>query len=101
MAGDSGAQTTTDHERIRAWAQRHGGVPATVRDTSDKRGPGVLTLDIVGYGAGEEDLEHIDWEVWFEKFEEEQLAFLHQDEKADGEESTFFKLVRRDSTDAS
>lgn len=95
MAGDSDTEAITDHERIRAWAERHGGVPATVRGTQDD-GPGVLTLDMVGYGAGEEDLEHIDWDAWFDKFEESGLAFLAQDEKSSGEESTFFKLIRRE-----
>lgn len=89
--------TTTDHGEIRAWAEARNAVPATARGTQEADGsPGVLTLDVVGYGADEDDLEHISWEEWFEKFEESDLAFLHQDEKSDGETSTFFKLVSRD-----
>lgn len=34
----------------------------------------------------------------FRKFDENELAFLYQDEKASGEGSTFFKLVRRDGS---
>lgn len=89
--------TTTDHDQIRRWAEERDAVPATARGTQESDGsPGVLTLDLVGYGADEDDLEHIDWDEWFEKFEESNLAFLYQDTKEDGETSTFFKLVSRD-----
>jgi hypothetical protein len=99
MASDSDTRATTDHDEIRRWAEEHDGVPATARGTSDAGGPGVLTLDIEGYGAGEDQLEHIDWDAWFDKFEESELAFLYQAQKASGEDSTFFKLVSRDATD--
>ncbi|MFA9428802.1 hypothetical protein [Egicoccus sp. AB-alg2] len=93
----SDSTTTTDHDTIRAWAQARNAVPATPRGTQEDDGsPGVLTLDVQGYGADEEDLEHVDWDAWFEKFESANLAFLYQEEKADGETSTFFKLVSRE-----
>lgn len=94
--GDTRA--TTDHRQIRAWADERQATPATVRGTGED-GPGVLTLDLLGHGADEEDLEHLDWDTWLDKFEESKLAFLHQEEKASGEPSTFFKLVSRDSVD--
>lgn len=100
MAGNSDTRATTDHNKIRAWAEQHDGVPSTVRATKTDGEPGVLTLDILGYGADEEDLEHIDWDTWFEKFEESDLAFLYQHEKTNGEDSTFFKLVDRRTVDA-
>lgn len=100
MAGNSDTRATTDHNRIRAWAEQHDGVPATVRRTTEDGEAGVLTLDILGYGADEEDLEHIDWDAWFEKFDDSGLAFLYQHQKTTGEDSTFFKLVSRDSVDA-
>lgn len=89
------ARRTTDHDEIRAWAERHGAVPAAVTDTIDGDDPGVLTMDVEGFGAGEESLQHLDWSDWFAKFDEAGLALLYQDRKADGEESTFFKLVDR------
>jgi hypothetical protein len=55
----------------------------------------VLRIDFPG-GAGEEDLEPISWDEWFKTFDEQGLALLYQDRKADGEDSTFAKLVRRD-----
>jgi alkylation response protein AidB-like acyl-CoA dehydrogenase len=94
MAGE--AKTTTDPETIRSWVESHGGRPARVRGTGDDDDPGILRVDFPG-GAGDESLEPISWDEWFEKFRERGLAFLYQDEKAGGEDSTFFKLVRRES----
>jgi hypothetical protein len=90
----SETRQTTDHDEIRRWVEEHGGKPAMVRGTGDDGDAGVLRIDFPG-GAGEEQLEHISWDEWFDKFEEEKLAFLYQERKADGEDSTFFKLVRR------
>lgn len=39
--------------------------------------------------------EPIAWEEWFERFDEEGLCFLYQEEKVGGDMSTFFKLVLR------
>ena len=90
----SDTRTTTDHEEIRRWAEEHGGQPARVRGTGNEDDPGLLRIDFPG-GAGEDQLEHISWDEWFQKFDENNLAFLYQERKATGEDSTFFKLVKR------
>jgi hypothetical protein len=90
----SETRTTTDHEEIRRWVEEHGGVPAKVRGTGSGDDPGVLRIDFPG-GAGEDRLEHISWDEWFRKFDEEGLAFLYQAEQAEGADSTFSKLVSR------
>lgn len=92
MAGES--KTTTDHDTIRRWAEERDGSPASVAGTGEGGEPGVLRIDFPG-GAGEDQLNHISWDEWFRKFEENKLAFLYQDEKKSGEGSTFFKLVSR------
>jgi hypothetical protein len=74
--------------------EEHGGKPARVRGTGDDNDPGLLRIDFPG-GAGEDQLEHISWDEWFQKFDENNLAFLYQETKATGEDSTFFKLVKR------
>jgi hypothetical protein len=89
------SKTTTEHDEIRRWVEERGGRPAKVRGTERGDDAGVLRIDFPG-GAGEEELEPISWEEWFEQFERRDLAFLYQEEKASGEGSTFFKLVRRD-----
>jgi hypothetical protein len=90
----SDTRTTTDHDEIRRWVEEHDGKPAIVRGTEGD-GSAVLRIDFPG-GAGEEQLEHVSWDQWFEIFDSNDLAFLYQERKADGEDSTFFKLVRRD-----
>jgi hypothetical protein len=90
----SQTRTTTDHDEIRRWVDEHGGKPASVRGTEDGDGAGVLRVDFPG-GAGEDQLEPISWDEWFRKFDESNLAFLYQEQKASGEDSTFFKLVSR------
>ena len=90
----SESRTTTDHDEIRRWVEEHDGKPASVRGTEAGDEAGVLRIDFPG-GAGEEALEHISWEDWFEKFDASNLAFLYQERKAGGDDSTFFKLVNR------
>ncbi|HYC00076.1 MAG TPA: hypothetical protein VEC57_13160 [Candidatus Limnocylindrales bacterium] len=90
----SQAQSTTDHETIRQWAEERGGKPATVRGTGKGDDAGILRIDFPGY-SGEDTLEEIDWDTFFEKFDESDLEFLYQDETDDGGKSRFFKFVRR------
>src|SRR3546814_8188279 len=78
----SQAVKTTDHDEIREWAEERGGRPAVIR-TKGRKG-GVLRID---FGEPEDDLEEIEWEEFFEIFDDANLAFLHQDETGDGDES--------------
>ena len=82
------AQTTTDHDAIRKWAEARNGRPARVKGTGDAEDAGLLRLD---FGEPEESLEEITWEDFFRTFEESELAFLYEDEP----ENRFNKLVRR------
>ncbi|HET6628113.1 MAG TPA: hypothetical protein VFG63_17120 [Nocardioidaceae bacterium] len=92
MASES--HTTTDHDEIRAWVEKHDGKPASVKGTESGDATGVLRIDFPG-GAGADELERVSWDDWFAKFDENDLAFLYQEHKASGEDSTFFKLVSR------
>lgn len=89
------ARTTTNHGQIRRWAEQRGGRPAIVKGTQRGEKPGILRIDFPGY-SGEDTLEHVAWEDWFEVFDDSRLAFVHQDETADGKPSRFNKLVSRD-----
>lgn len=75
--------------------------PAICPDRLIRRVPGgviggetPLRFDFPG-GAGDESLEQISWDEWFEKFDSQGLALLYQEKKASEEGSTFFKLVNR------
>lgn len=90
------SQTTTNHKEIRKWADERGAKPACVRGTGGKNDVGILRLDFPGY-TGEDKLQPISWDDWFEKFDERKLALVYQEETADGEQSNFNKLISRDN----
>ena len=93
--GSGSAEATTDHGTIRDWVEARGGFPATVKGTArGDQHAGLLRIDFPGF-SGERSLEHVEWDEWFEKFDESKLTFLCQAKTSDGEESRFFKLVRR------
>ncbi len=93
----SETRTTTDHDEIRQWVEEHDGSPAVVRGTERKNSRGVLRFDFPG-GAGEDQLEHVSWDEWFDAFDDNKLAVLYQVQKSSGEDSTFAKLVNRDNS---
>jgi len=95
----SEAKVTTDHVEIQTWVEARGGHPARVKGTEDEGGSGVLRIDYPGY-SGEERLEPISWNEFFEGFEGNKLAFLYQEETQTGAESRFSKLIDRDSVEA-
>src|SRR6185437_2634461 len=97
MAGSS--QTTTNHDEIKRWVEERGGHPATVKDTTHGDEAGLLRIDFPGY-SGKDRLEPIAWDEFFQKFDEKHLAFLHQDETADGKQSRFCKLVSQQTASA-
>jgi len=88
------ATTTTDHKTIRKWVEDRGGSPATVKETGGAE-PGILRIDFPG-GAGDESLQPVSWDDFFDKFDQERLAFLHQDTTDDGKLSRFCKFVARE-----
>ena len=61
-----------------------------------KGSSGVLLIDYPGY-SGTQTLEAISWDEFFQGFEENELAFLYEDEKKAGSQSRFSKLINRDS----
>lgn len=98
MATDHTSHATTDHDTIREWAETRGGRPAHVPETSDHDDAGLLRIH---FEEGSDDsLEVISWDAFFDKFEEENLAFLYQDETKEGDTSRFFKIVDRSTAEA-
>ncbi len=92
MAGES--KTTTDHDTIRSWVEERGGRPARVMRTGSDGDAGLLRIDFPGRGD-DDALEEIDWDAFFQAFEDNDLAFLYQEETKEGDESRFSKLVSR------
>jgi hypothetical protein len=94
MSGES--HTTTDHETIRKWVEKRGGLPAAVEGTGNEQEPGILRISFSDTHSKDSKLSTIGWDDFFEKFEEEKLAFLYQDKTKDGKVSRFFKFVNRE-----
>jgi hypothetical protein len=84
------AISTTDHDRIRSWAEMRNGRPARI----DADEPGDILL--IDFGDEEPEPRPIDWDEFFTIFEERRLAFLHQDTTENGSFSRFGKFVPRD-----
>ena len=88
----------TDHEEIRRWAEERRAVPACVRGTGGDADTGMIRLDFPGY-SGEESLQEISWDDWFEKFDANGLALIVQDTTPGkpNQQSNFNKLISRES----
>lgn len=77
----STAVETKDHKTIRKWVEERGGRPAQVKGTG-----GMLRVE---FDKSEENLDPIDWDRFFEIFDERGLRFLYSPEK----DNRFNKLV--------
>jgi hypothetical protein len=88
----SEAQSTTDHEEIKTWIEHRKGRPAIVKETAGKSNSGILRVD---FQAPDEGLKTVPWKDFFDIFDKNKLAFLHQDKTADGKLSRFHKFVER------
>lgn len=96
------SKTTQDHEEIRRWAEARGAVPAEVRSTHKKDEPGILRFCFPDApNRNDENLTEIEWDEFFEKFDENNLELLYQEKTADGEKSNFNKLIHPESEEHS
>src|SRR3954453_2386164 len=92
------SKTTQDHEEIRRWAEERGGKPSHVKSTESGDDIGIIRIDFPGY-SGQGSLEEITWDEFFEKFDDNDLALIYQEETAEGERSNFNKLVKAETAD--
>ncbi len=88
------ANVTTDHEKIREWAESKGGKPAAV-DRAHKRGDvGIVRIMFPDNPQSEhEALVEISWDDFFQEFDEKKLALLYE------EDGLFSKIVGRDTAE--
>lgn len=85
---------TRSHDVIRRWAEERNATPATVEGSGPEDRAGVLRFDFPGYGG--ERLTPIDWDAWFEPFDQRELVFIFQEHLKDGSQSNFFQLENPD-----
>lgn len=84
----STARRTKDHDDIREWAEARNGRPAVVAQTEDG-GPESRGVLRIRFDDGEDDLDLISWEEFFETFDANELTFLYDPEK----DSRFNKFI--------
>jgi hypothetical protein len=89
------SKTTTNHDEIKQWVSERGGHPAKVKGT-EKGSSAMLRIDYPGF-SGEDTLEEISWTEFFKIFDQNDLAFLYQDETEGGDKSRFSKFISRGS----
>ena len=93
------SRVLTDHDEIRRWAEERDAQPACVHGTGSEEDVGMIRLDFPGY-SGETSLEPIEWDEWLQKFEDNNLALLVEDETAGGEQRNFNKIIGRETAAA-
>jgi hypothetical protein len=94
MTSKASGRVLTDHDDIRKWAESRRAQPACVKGTEGDRGSCLLRLDFPGY-TGQDTLQSISWDQWFDVFDRSDLALIVEDKMADGTASNFNKLVNR------
>lgn len=96
--GHAASKTTSDHDKIRDWAEERGGVPALVQGAGDSEHAGRIRLEFPDApNRRDEDLEEIDWDEFFEQFDDAGLAMVYEETTAEGEQSYFYKLIKREA----
>ena len=88
------AETTTDHQEIRKWAESKGGKPAAVARTHKDGDVGIIRIMFPDAPNSEHGaLTEISWDEFFKEFEDRDLALLYEPN------SMFSKIIGRDTAD--
>lgn len=86
------AEVTTDHRKIKKWAEAHGGKPAAVDRTHQKNDVGIIRVMFPDAPQSEHThLVPISWDEFFKEFDSRKLALIYDPD------SMFSKIVGRDS----
>src|SRR5919199_5716902 len=86
------AETTTNHDTIRKWAEGKGGKPAAVERTHKGGDVGIIRIMFPDNPRSEHDsLVEISWDEFFREFEARKLALLYE------KDGLFSKIVGRDT----
>jgi len=85
-------QMTTDHVTIRRWVEARHGVPAQRRAARDY---GAALQIIFPEREAPSSVMPMDWTRFFEEFERDELAFVHEQDH-DGEAGYYNRFVKRE-----
>jgi hypothetical protein len=92
------SKTTQDHDEIRRWAEARHAIPCEVASTERGGEAGILRFCFPNArNRNNAALKEIDWDQFFEKFDETGLSMVYQEKTAGGSRSNFNKLIHADS----
>jgi hypothetical protein len=97
MVASTSSRITIDHDAIRCWAEERGAKPAVIFAGKADDDPGTVRLEFPG--SRDTSLREIGWDEWLQKFDRSRLALLYQEQTANGERSSFCKMVHREKAD--
>lgn len=89
---------TTDHQKIKQWAEKHQARPVLIDDPNAGADDPMIRLDFPGsfdnQDIADSKTHEIDWDQFFKLFEELNLAFVLSDQEIT-DPSEKFKFVKR------
>ena len=92
------SKTTQDHDEIRRWAEARNAIPCEVASTERDGEAGILRFCFPkAKNRNDDSLKQIEWDQFFEKFDENGLSMVFQEKTAGGARSNFNKLIHADS----
>lgn len=92
------SRTTQDHDEIRRWAEARHAIPCEVASTRRDGEAGILRLCFPNArNRNDSALKEIDWDQFFDKFDENGLSMVYQEKTAGGSRSNFNKLIHADA----
>lgn len=90
----STSKQTHDHEVIKKWVEERNGLPAKIKGTRNHEDEGILRICFPVFSRPDK-FEELDWNSFFDELDSKKLDFLYQEEKENGDTSTFHKFVER------
>lgn len=87
---------TTDHEEIRKWIEEHKGTPAVIKGMIEETGVEIPEMLHVSFDQDDPNMEGLDWEEFFERFEDANLALVYNETIGEGE-TPDFEFADRDA----
>lgn len=90
------ARVTRNHNKIRKWVEEHGGIPAyTAEKITPDEQEKVLRI-IFKNEKNSEKIIVMNWNDFFTKFDQANLAFLYSDDLENGNKTNYYKFVSLD-----
>lgn len=86
---------TIDQAEIREWIEAHSGVPAVLKEVSEDEGEESDDMLHISFDPNDPDMEEMEWDEFFERFDNDNLALVYDDLTPKGTVPDF-ELVDRD-----